>query len=124
MMEAGRVKHHLANNIDNPKNSVLSVGYCAPTTLGARIVAGEKDISIFGMPHHVNAEVFSIDAFSGHGDYSEMAEYLKCQNPDKLKKVFIVHGEEQVQQKYAKYLKKNNGFKNIVIPEAGETFKI
>ena len=87
-------------------------------------MAGEKDISIFGMPHHVNAEVYNIDAFSGHGDYSEMAEYLKCQNPDKLKKVFIVHGEKNVQEKYAEYLKKNNGFKDIVIPEPGETFKI
>lgn len=124
MMEAGRVKHHLANNIDNPKNSVLSVGYCAPTTLGARIVAGEKDISIFGMPHKVNADVYNIDAFSGHGDYKEMAEYLKCQNPDKVKKVFIVHGEKKVQERYAKYLKKNNGFKDVVIPEPGETFKI
>ena len=124
MMEAGRVKHHLANNIDNPKNSVLSVGYCAPTTLGARIVAGEKDISIFGTPHKVNAEVYSIDTFSGHGDYKEMAEYLKCQDPEKVKKVFIVHGEKEVQEKYARYLAKNNGFKNIVIPEPGETFKI
>ena len=124
MMEAGRVKHHLANNIDNPKNSVLSIGYCAPTTLGARIVAGEKDISIFGMPHKVNADVYNIDTFSGHGDYKEMSEYLKCQNPDKVKKVFVVHGEASVQEKYAKFLKENNGFKDIVIPEPGETFKI
>ena len=124
MMEAGRVKHHLANSIDNPKNTVLAVGYCAPTTLGAKILSGEKDISIFGMPHKVNADVYSIDSFSGHGDYKEMAEYLKCQNPEKLKKVFIVHGEEKVQKFYAKYLKKNNGFENIVIPEPGETFKV
>lgn len=124
MMEAGRVKHHLANSIDNPKNSVLAVGYCSPTTLGARILSGEKEISIFGMPHKVNAEVSSIDAFSGHGDYKEMSEYLKCQNPDKVKKVFIVHGEAEVQEKYAKYIEKNNGFKDVVIPEPGETFKI
>jgi metallo-beta-lactamase family protein len=124
MMEAGRVKHHLANSVDNPKNTVLAVGYCAPTTLGARIVAGEKDISIFGMPHHVNADVYSIDAFSGHGDYKEMAEYLKCQNPDKVKKVFIVHGEAKVQETYAKFLAKNNGYKDIMIPEPGETVKL
>lgn len=124
MMEAGRVKHHLANTIDDERNSILSVGYCAPTTLGARIVAGEKDISIFGMPHKVKAEVYSIDSFSGHGDYKEMAEYLKCQNPDNVKKVFIVHGEKQVQERYARYLAKNNGFKNIEIPEPGQVFRI
>lgn len=124
MMEAGRVKHHLANSIDDPKNSVLAVGYCAPRTLGARLLAGEKEISIFGTPHIVNAEIFSVDAFSGHGDYKEMSEYLKCQNPEKVKKVFIVHGEAEVQEKYAKYIQKNNGFKNVVIPEPGETFKL
>ena len=123
MMEAGRVKHHIANNIDDPKNSILAIGYCAPTTLGARILRGEKEISIFGMPHVVNAEVFSIDAFSGHADYMEMEEYLRCQNPEKVKKVFIVHGDYNAQLAYGKVLEKA-GFKDIVIPEAGETFKI
>lgn len=48
MMEAGRVKHHIANNIDNKRNSILAVGYCAPTTLGARLLSGEKEVSILG----------------------------------------------------------------------------
>ena len=60
----------------------------------------------------------------GKMNENEMADYLKCQNPEKVKKVFIVHGETKVQEKYAKYLKKNNGFKDIVIPEPGETFKV
>ena len=123
MMEAGRVKHHIANNIDNPKNSILAIGYCAPTTLGARILNGEKEISIFGMPHAVKAEIFSIDAFSGHADYKEMEEYLRCQNPEKVKKVFIVHGDYKAQVPYSEVLKKA-GFKNIVIPEPGEVFRI
>ena len=75
------------------------------------------------MPHVVNAEVFSIDAFSGHADYMEMEEYLRCQNPEKVKKVFIVHGDYNAQLAYGKVLEKA-GFKDIVIPEAGETFKI
>jgi metallo-beta-lactamase family protein len=123
MMEAGRVKHHIANNIDNPKNSILAIGYCAPTTLGARILNGEKEISIFGMPHAVKAEIFSIDAFSGHADYKEMEEYLRCQNPEKVKKVFIVHGDYKAQVPYSEVLKKA-GFKDIVIPEPGEVFRI
>lgn len=76
------------------------------------------------MPHNVNAEIFRIDALSGHGDYKEMAHYLECQDPSKVKKVFIVHGERGVQEKYAHYLAKTNGFKDIVIPEPGETFKL
>lgn len=121
MMEAGRVKHHLANNIDNPKNSVLAVGYCAPSTLGARILRGDKDISIFGTPHHVQADVFQIDAFSGHGDYNEMIEYLKCQDSKKLKKLFLVHGDQEVQMEYKKHLE-DSGFENIEIPKAGDQF--
>ena len=123
MMEAGRVKHHIANNIDDPKNSILAIGYCAPTTLGARILGGEKQISIFGTPHTVNAEVFKIDAFSGHADYQEMEQYLRCQNPEKVKKLFIVHGDYEAQVPYSKVLAKA-GFKDIVIPTPGEVFQL
>ena len=105
------------------KNSILAIGYCAPLTLGSRILNGEKEISIFGMPHVVKAEVFSIDAFSGHADYQEMEEYLRCQNPDKVKKVFIVHGDYNAQVPYSKVLE-NAGFKDIVIPSPGDVFEI
>lgn len=123
MMEAGRVKHHIANNVDSGKNSILSVGYCAPDTLGAKILRGDKDISIFGFPHQVNAEIYSIDAFSGHGDYKELEHYVKCQNPKQLKKLFIVHGEYEAQKFYADVLKKD-GFTNIEIPEAGSVYEL
>lgn len=123
MMEAGRIKHHLANNIDKPQNTVLAVGYCAPRTLGARILSGEKDISIFGKAHHIKADIFKIDALSGHGDYKEMMDYLECQDKTKLKKVFLVHGEEEAQIVYKTHLKKS-GFKHIAIPERGEEFEL
>jgi metallo-beta-lactamase family protein len=123
MMEAGRVKHHLANNVDNPANSVLAVGYCAPRTLGARILSGEKDISIFGNPHHIKADIFKIDAFSGHGDYKEMSDYMECQQTDKIKKLFLVHGDDEAREHYTKILKKK-GFKNIVLPAHQEEFEL
>ena len=69
------LKHHLANNISNPKNTVLVVGYCAPTTLGARIVRGDKEVSIHGTVYEVNAEVKKIESFSGHADYKEMIDF-------------------------------------------------
>lgn len=123
MMEAGRIKHHLANNISNPNNAVLAVGYCAPSTLGARILRGEEEISIFGVKHNVRAKIYSIDSFSGHGDYNEMKNYLQCQDKSKLKKVFLVHGEYAAAEAYQKVLLQD-GFKNVVIPESGEVVEL
>ncbi len=118
MMEAGRVKHHLANSISNPKNSILAVGYCAPRTLGAKILRGDKEVSIHGFVYPVLAEIFRIDSYSGHGDYQEMAEYLNCQIKDKVKNTFLVHGELVAQEAYKTYLEEN-GFSNVEIPEKG-----
>ena len=123
MMEAGRVKHHLANSIENPQNTILAVGYCEPSTLGAKILRGDKQVSIFGNIYDVKADVQRIEAFSGHGDYNEMINFLKCQNPDKIKKTFIVHGDYKVQQFYKGELEKV-GYKNIAIPDRGEEVEI
>jgi len=123
MMEAGRVKHHLANNISDPRNTILIVGYCAPTTLGARIGRGDKEVSIFGIVHEVKAEVKKIESFSGHGDYKEMISFISCQDKSALSKIFIVHGEYETQKKYVSTLI-NEGFKNIEIPAKGQEFEI
>jgi len=124
MLEAGRIKHHLANNIDNPRNTILIVGYCSPRSLGARIQEpGLREVSIFGNYHAVNARIAKIEAFSGHGDYNEMKAFLSCQDPKKIKKTFLVHGEYEVQQFYQKELE-NVGFHDIEIPEAGVEFEL
>jgi metallo-beta-lactamase family protein len=123
MMEAGRVKHHLANNISDPRNSVLVVGYCAPTTLGARIAGGEKEVSIHGNVYKVNAEIFEIDSFSGHGDYTEMIKFLNCQDKKALEKIFLVHGEYETQVNYSAELQKE-GFKNISIPSMRQEYTL
>lgn len=123
MMEAGRVKHHLANSISNPANTVLVVGYCAPSTLGARIVRGETEVSIHGTKYPVRADIEKIESYSGHGDYSEMADYLSCQDQGKLKKIFLVHGEYETQVRYSSYLE-SKGFGNIEIPAQGMSYSI
>jgi metallo-beta-lactamase family protein len=117
MMEAGRIKHHLANNISNPNNTILVVGYCAPRTLGARLVNGEKNVSIFGTRYNVNAEIARIEAFSGHGDYNEMMAFLKCQDKSAIKKVFLVHGDYDTQLFYKGQMEAA-GYGAIEIPEA------
>jgi metallo-beta-lactamase family protein len=123
MMEAGRVKHHLANNISDPRNTILIVGYCAPTTLGARIGRGDKEVSIYGIVHEVKAEVKKIESFSGHGDYKEMIGFLSCQDKSALTRTFIVHGEYETQKKYVSKLL-NEGYNNIEIPAKGQEFEI
>jgi len=119
MMEAGRIKHHLANSISDPKNTVLVVGYCSPTTLGARILRGDTTVSIHGNQYDVRADIRRIEAYSGHGDYEEMISFLKCQDKNKLQQVILVHGEYEAQDFYKTRLEKE-GFSNISIPAVGE----
>ncbi|MDR1757491.1 MAG: MBL fold metallo-hydrolase [Bacteroidales bacterium] len=123
MMEAGRVKHHLANNIENPRTTILAVGYCSPSTLGAKILRGDKKVSIFGNLYHVRAKVACIDAFSGHGDYKEMIRYLSCQEPDKVKHIFVVHGEDAARETYTKHLAQA-GFQQVIVPSFRKEYTI
>lgn len=123
MMEAGRVKHHLANNISDPKNTVLAVGYCSPATLGARILGGAQEVSIHGTVHPVRADIRKIESFSGHADYKEMIQFLGCQEKTAVEKIFIVHGEYETQKKYVAELQKE-GFINLEIPAKGQEYSI
>ena len=123
MMEAGRVKHHLANHIDNPATTILCVGYCEPSTLGAKIMRGDEEVSIFGQRHKVRAELRRIDSLSGHGDYSEMIQYIGCQEKKKLKHIFLVHGEEETQRNFAETLNKV-GWKSVSIPAFREEVEL
>jgi len=123
MAEAGRIKHHLANNISNPDNTILFVGYCAPSTLGARIMSGVPEVSIHGTVYPVKSEIKKIESFSGHADYREMIQFLSCQEKSAVEKIFIVHGEYSTQKKYAEELIKV-GFRNIEIPAKGQEYSI
>lgn len=115
MAEAGRVKHHIRNNIGNEKNTILMVGYCEPTSLGGRLIAGEAVVEIFGEEYDVRAEVCTIKSMSAHGDADDLVRFLSCQEPAKVKQVFLVHGEYDVQQNFRDRLIEH-GFQNIEIP--------
>lgn len=123
MAEAGRIKHHIANNISNPSTTILIVGHCEQGSLGARLARGDKEISIFGERYHRKAHVEVMGSFSAHGDYNEMLEILSCQNASKVRKIFLVHGEYETQLKWEERLN-NAGFKHTFIPEKGEEFRI
>ncbi len=123
MMEAGRIKHHLANNIENNRTTILAVGYCAPTTLGAKILRGDKYVSIFGNRLQVKAEIRRIDSYSAHADRDELLRYLSCQDKSKIKKVILVHGEEETQENFAKTLREN-GYSDVLVPKKGERLEL
>jgi metallo-beta-lactamase family protein len=116
MAEAGRVKHHIANNIGDPRNTILMVGYCEPQSLGGRLMRGAKEVSIYGTHHEVRAEVGAIRSMSAHGDYEDLGHWLSCQDAHKVKKLFLVHGEYEVQTILCNWLMKK-GFPDIEIPE-------
>jgi metallo-beta-lactamase family protein len=94
MCEAGRILHHLKNNIGDPKTTVLFVGYCADNTLGRRIRDGQKEVPILGGRYHVRAKIEIVDSFSGHADHSELLAYFARTSGPK-KRVWLVHGEPE-----------------------------
>jgi metallo-beta-lactamase family protein len=123
MADAGRVKHHIKNNISNPKNTILLVGYCEPHSLGGRLMNGAKEVKIYSELYDVVAKVGSIRSMSAHGDYEDLMQFLACQTPDLVKQVFVVHGEAEVQDHFAERLRKK-GFKEVHAPEMHESFDL
>ncbi len=122
MMNAGRVKHHLFNNIEDPKNTFLIVGYCTPDTPGGKLRNGATGLKIFNQYKEVRADVEVMDSFSAHGDRDEMRAFVNNQQK-KLKKLFLVHGEYDTQQAWRSFLRET-GFEHIEIPALGETVQL
>lgn len=119
MCEAGRIVHHLYNNIENAKNTVMIVGYQAEHTLGRKIVEQHPEVSIFGEPKKLNAEVVVMNSFSAHADGHELLRYVERFDKQQLKNIFLVHGDYDQSQKFAAVLTEKN-FRRIDIPERME----
>ena len=119
MADAGRVKHHIMNNISGSQNTILMVGYCEPRSLGGRLMNGDKVVRIFGEEFNVVAEIGSIKSMSAHGDYEDLCQFISCQDIQQIKTLFLVHGEYDVQQDFARRLERK-GYKDVVIPELHE----
>ena len=123
MADAGRVKHHISNNIENSRNSIVLTGYCEPHSLGGRLKLHPKEVNIFGMSHEVNAEIGEIRSMSAHGDYNDLCQWLACQDPSHVKKLFLVHGEYNVQLDFQQRLM-SKGFADVIIPEKHAEVKL
>ncbi|MXV14420.1 MBL fold metallo-hydrolase RNA specificity domain-containing protein [Hufsiella ginkgonis] len=123
MAEAGRVKHHIRNTIGHEKNTILLVGYCEPSSLGGKLMAGQPVVYIFGEEHQVKAEVKSIKSMSAHGDYEDLLKFMSCQDPALVRKIFLVHGEYEVQTRFRQHLE-DAGFAHIEIPQLHQKIDI
>lgn len=115
MAEAGRVKHHIANHIDDARNTIMFTGYCEPASLGGRLKKQPAEVKIFGRPIPVRAEIGGIDSLSAHGDYEDLFQWLACQDPRSVGKLFLVHGEYDVQANFRDRLVRK-GFRDVEIP--------
>ncbi len=117
MVEHGRILHHLKNAIEDHRNTIIIVGYQAVNTLGRKLVEGHDVVKIFGDPYPVKMEVNVMNAYSAHADRSDLLHYIK--NIKGLKKVILVHGEEEAAEDFAKALDAN-GISDVLIPHFGD----
>lgn len=123
MCEAGRIRHHLKNNIGDPKNLILFIGYCAEHTLGFQITSGKNPVNIFGQPYAVRAQVASIDSFSGHADKNELRRYVEKISGD-LKVISCIHGEESQCLAHAETLRAMKPKAKVIVPEYQQILEI
>lgn len=122
MMEAGRILHHLKNHIEDPRTTVLVVGWQAENTLGRKLVDGEKQVRIFGEAYQNRAHLEVLNGFSGHADRDELLEWVGAIK-QKPRKTFLVHGEEKPALALAESLKQRYGLA-VEIPAWKQSFEV
>jgi metallo-beta-lactamase family protein len=123
MCEAGRIRHHLRNNIGNPKNTILMVGFCAPYTLGRFLIDRQPTVNIFGEKFTVEARVEVIDAFSAHADTSELLD-LAARSTGSFGQIILAHCQEEACQAIATGLKPRYPNARISIPNLHDSFEL
>ena len=121
MITGGRVEKHIADNICNSYATILLIGYSAEGTLGRQLLAGTETIKVKDREYKVNARIRKIDVFSGHADQLGLLGFIKNQQIDKLKKVFLTHGEEESMLEFKLEIQKL-GFNEVILPSKNETY--
>ena len=122
MCEAGRIRHHLKHNLWRKEASIVFVGYQAEGTLGSRLLDGEKCVKLFGEDIKVNAEIYNVEGFSGHADKPALLNWIGSFK-EKPGKIFIVHGEKDSKEDFAKEVKEKFNI-NSIIPEYNVVYDI
>ena len=114
MCEAGRIRHHLKHNLWDARNSIIFVGYQAEGTLGRMLVEGAKEITLFNEKVECKAEIHNLEGFSGHADRDGLIDWLKGLEKQP-KQIFLVHGEMDAKEEFAKTVKEEVGFDTVVV---------
>jgi metallo-beta-lactamase family protein len=123
MCEAGRILHHLKNNVEDPRNTVLIVGWQAPYTLGRRLVERRPVVKIFGEEYSLKARVKTINGFSAHADRNELLAYVRTLGPSRLQQAFIVHGEESASLSLADGIR-DLGVSQVSVPKRADVVEL
>lgn len=121
--DAGRVRHHINDCIGNKNNAILFVGYCGVKSLGGQLLNGIKEVELFADPCSVIAEIGQLKGMSAHGDADDLTRFISNQDTQKIKKIFLVHGEFETQKAFADRLQ-IKGFTNIEIPEQHQQYDL
>jgi metallo-beta-lactamase family protein len=122
MCEQGRILHHLRNNIEDPRNTVLITGFQARDTLGRKLIEKWPEVRIFGEPMRVRAEISSLDELSAHADQGELMRWIEPAARF-LKRVFLVHGEPEQSAALAQLLQKEYRLQ-VTVPRPGEVYEL
>jgi metallo-beta-lactamase family protein len=123
MAEAGRIRHHLANTLGDPRNTILFVGYQAENTLGRKLVEGEPTVRLFDESVKVRARVENIDGLSAHGDRHNLLEFVANARSPRLKGVFVIHGDMGPADALADAIR-GIGIPNVLVPEPGQAVEL
>lgn len=124
MIKGGRIEYHIEKNIENPYATILFIGYANEDSIGGRLLSGEnKTLQMRNKKLEVNAKIRKTDVFSGHGDQQDLLDFVENQNPNNLKKVFLVHGELNAMLNFKQILNEK-GYQQVDIPARYQTFEL
>ncbi len=121
--DAGRVRHHISAGVSDPKNTILMAGYCGANSLGGQLLGGASEVELFNESLKVASEIGAFSGLSAHADSDDLLQFLSSQDPEKVKAIFLVHGEYKVQKGFQSRLE-NKGFRNVTIPNLHENIML
>ena len=123
MIQGGRIENHILKNLENPYCTIFMIGFSAEGTAGHKLMMGSDRVVVKGKSLEVKANIRKTDVFSGHADLKGLMRFVEQQPKDRLKKLFLVHGEQEVMEDFKKTLEWA-GFEQTVIPEWGQQFEL
>ena len=122
MCDAGRIRHHVKHNIENPASAILFVGYQAEGTFGRRLLDGAQKVKLFGKEYTVRAQIVRMDGMSGHGDQKMLLDWVHGFK-EKPEQIFVVHGDDETTTAFAEILSQEHGFKAMA-PYSGTSYDL